>query len=144
MQLVFASDHAGYTFKQKLLEHYRQNYKIVDCGTYSDTKVDYPDVAAQLATAMYNQVNNFAVLICGSGAGVTIAANRYHHLRAVNCVNQKLTKLARKHNNANVICLGARIISKSKSTKLIDLFINTKFECRRHQIRVDKLSRSVK
>ncbi|MBL6664432.1 MAG: ribose 5-phosphate isomerase B [Rickettsiales bacterium] len=139
--LLIASDHAGFNLKSKIVSYLKTNnirYTDLGCDSLS-TSVDYPDYANKLCQD-FDENNNFGILICGSGVGVSIAANRYSNIRAALCRDEEIAKLARQHNDANVICLGARFIEDEKAISVIKTFLETHFENGRHQIRVEKLS----
>lgn len=140
-KIFIASDHAGFELKKYLISELSKiNFPIIDLGTNSAEKsVDYPDFAKKLCQKIKSEAD-FGILICGSGIGISIAANRFKHIRAALCHNQKLAKLARAHNDANVICLGARIIKEKSAFAAIKTFLNTNFEDGRHAKRVKKLS----
>ncbi|MBU6339331.1 MAG: ribose 5-phosphate isomerase B [Rickettsiales bacterium] len=139
-QIFIASDHAGYDLKQFLISEFsKQNIKIIDLGCDSSEKsVDYPDYAEKLSKKITKE-SDFGILICGSGIGISIAANRFQNIRAALCHNIKSAKLARAHNNANVLCLGARFIKAKSALSLVKTFLNTEFEGGRHATRVEKL-----
>jgi len=118
----------------------KSKIKSLDLGTFSEERVDYPDYAKKLALSVKKK-SSFGILICGSGIGVSIAANRFKKVRAAVCYNQISASLARKHNNANVLCLGARLISLKNVQKIVYTFISTKFEGGRHINRVKKLDK---
>ena len=118
----------------------KSKIKSLDLGTFSEERVDYPDYAKKLALSVKKK-SSFGILICGSGIGVSIAANRFKKIRAAVCYNQLSASLARKHNNANVLCLGARLISLKNLQKIVYTFISTKFEGGRHINRVKKLDK---
>ena len=118
----------------------KSKFKPLDLGTFSEERVDYPDYAKKLAL-LVKKKTSFGILICGSGIGVSIAANRFKKVRAAVCYNQKSASLARKHNNANVLCLGARLISLKNAQKIVYTFISTKFEGGRHINRLKKLDK---
>lgn len=141
-KIFIASDHAGFHLKDFLiLELKNLGVNISDLGCSSAEKsVDYPDFAQRLAEKIKNN-SDFGILICGSGIGMSIAANRFKHIRAALCHNAKSAKLARAHNNANVICLGERLISQKTALAAIKNFLNTNFEDGRHSKRVEKLSK---
>jgi ribose 5-phosphate isomerase B len=140
MQKVYiASDHAGFHFKNKLIQSLKE-YDWYDLGTDSDTSVDYPDYADKLAEKLKTE-NAFGLLICGSGQGMVMRANRHKHIRAALCWNEDVAELARAHNNANVLCLGARLIDENLAPQIVKKFISTPFEGGRHVRRVEKLSR---
>ena len=118
----------------------KSKIKSLDLGTFSEERVDYPDYAKKLALSVKKK-SFLGILICGSGIGVSIAANRFKKIRAAVCYNQISASLARKHNNANVLCLGARLISLKNAQKIVYTFISTKFEGGRHINRVNKLDK---
>ncbi len=137
--IIIASDHAGFLMKEKIkIFLNKSKIKSLDLGTFSEERVDYPDYAKKLALSVKKK-SSFGILICGSGIGVSIAANRFKKVRAAVCYNQISASLARKHNNANVLCLGARLISLKNVQKIVYTFISTKFEGGRHINRVNKL-----
>jgi len=139
--IVIASDHAGFLMKEKVkIFLNKSKIKSLDLGTFSDERVDYPDYAKKLAL-LVRKKSSYGILICGSGIGVSIAANRFKKIRAAVCYNQISASLARKHNNANVLCLGARLIHFKNAQKIINTFISTKFEGGRHTARVKKLDK---
>ena len=139
--IIIASDHAGFLMKEKVkIFLNKSKIKSLDLGTFSEERVDYPDYAKKLALSVKKK-SSFGILICGSGIGVSIAANRFKKVRAAVCYNQKSATLARKHNNANVLCLGARLISLKNAQKIVYTFISTKFEGGRHINRLKKLDK---
>jgi ribose 5-phosphate isomerase B len=139
--IIIGSDHAGFLVKEKIKIFLKKvNIKLLDIGTFSEERVDYPDYAKKLALAVKNKTV-FGILICGSGIGVSIAANRIKKIRAAVCYNKKSASLARKHNNANVLCLGARLIDFKNIKTIVNTFISTKFEKGRHLTRVKKLDK---
>ncbi len=139
--IIIASDHAGFLMKEKIkIFLNKSKIKSLDLGTFSEERVDYPDYAKKLALSVKKK-SSFGILICGSGIGVSIAANRFKKVRAAVCYNQISASLARKHNNANVLCLGARLISLKNVQKIVYTFISTKFEGGRHINRVKKLDK---
>ena len=139
--IIIASDHAGFLVKEKVkIFLNKSKIKSLDLGTFSEERVDYPDYAKKLALSVKKK-SSFGILICGSGIGVSIAANRFKKVRAAVCYNQISASLARKHNNANVLCLGARLISLKNVQKIVYTFISTKFEGGRHINRLKKLDK---
>ncbi len=139
--IIIGSDHAGFLVKEKIKVFLKKaNIKLLDIGTFSEERVDYPDYGKKLALAVKNKTV-FGILICGSGIGVSIAANRIKKIRAAVCYNKKSASLARKHNNANVLCLGARLIDFKNIKTIVNTFIGTKFEKGRHLTRVKKLDK---
>ncbi len=141
MNLFIASDHAGFPLKEEFKKNAAAlGVTFTDLGTHSLESVDYPDYADKIADALLNSTD-MGVLICGSGVGVSIAANRYPHIRAVLAETTETAKLAREHNHANVLCLGARILSVSKALEILKTFLTTKEDQgERHVKRVLKLS----
>ncbi len=136
--IFIASDHAGYNLKENIKkELVKKNKKVMDLGPKNSNSVDYPDYAHQLSKRV--RKNDIGILICGSGIGMSMVANRYKNVRAALCHSTKSTILSRKHNNANVIALGARLTTKNVALKYIDKFIKTKFEGGRHLRRVKKI-----
>jgi len=141
-KIAIACDHAGFDLKSIIIGELKSQYTIDDLGCHdSKTSVDYPDFANKIAHKIMTKEVDFGILVCGSGIGISIAANRFREVRAALCHNQKTAKLARNHNNANVLCLGARIINKKNATKIVQVFLNSNFEGGRHIKRVEKLSK---
>ena len=139
--IIIASDHAGFLVKEKVkIFLNKSKIKLLDLGTFSEERVDYPDYAKKLALSVKKK-SSFGILICGSRIGVSIASNRFKEIRTAVCYNQLSASLARKHNNANVLCLGARLINFNNTKKIINTFISTKFEGGRHTTRVKKLDK---
>jgi len=140
MNIAIASDHAGYKLKTLILDASNSNgHTVADLGPNSDESVDYPDFAKLIASHLKNSPQELGVLICGSGQGIAMAANRYPHLRAALCRDVEDAKLARQHNNANVLVLGAKNTSKEDAMKIMTAFTESKFEGGRHEKRVAKL-----
>ena len=138
--IAVAVDHGGYALKQAVIEEIRAGGRIaVDLGTDSDDPVDYPDFAAKLVDAIADGRTRRGVLVCGTGIGVSIAANRHPGIRAALCYDEETATLARRHNDANVICLGGRKTSEQTARGLVRLFLSTAFEGGRHVRRVTKL-----
>ena len=139
--VAIGADHAGYEYKDaivKLLQS--KGYMVKDFGTYSADSVDYPDFAHPVATAVEKGEAGCGVLVCGSGNGVAIAANKHQDIRAALCWLPELARLAREHNNANVICLPARFVSLQDAESMVDQFLHTDFEGGRHERRVSKIA----
>ncbi len=139
--ILIASDHAGFNLKSFLItELTKSGFALIDLGCDSSEKsVDYPDYAQKLSKKIIAKKAQFGILICGSGVGISIAANRFKQIRAALCANAKIAKLSRLHNDANVICLGARLIKPESAIKTVKIFLKTKFEGGRHQKRIEKL-----
>lgn len=141
--VFIASDHAGLEVKKRLIKDLcRENFSVLDLGTHTANKVDYPDFADKLCEKIINEKNSKGILICGSGQGMAMRANKYPFIRAALCWNEDSAKLAREHNKANVLCLGARLLNEDSFLKISKIFLNTEFEGGRHQPRVEKLSNS--
>ena len=139
-KIVIASDHAGYSLKEYVKKFLnRKKIQIKDVGANSNEKVDYPDYAHKLSKVIKKNRNSIGVLICGSGQGMIMAANKHKKIRAALCYNVKSTKLSRLHNDANVITLGSRLISKKNALKCLNIFLKTKFEGGRHKKRIRKI-----
>ena len=139
-KIFISSDHAGFKLKQsivKYLSNNKMNYK--DLGPHNKSRVDYPDYAHKVAKKVKISKNNMGILICGSGTGMNIVANKYKNIRAAQCFNLKSTKLSRLHNDANIITLGSRLLSTKNALDYVKAFINTKFEGGRHSKRIKKI-----
>lgn len=144
MKIFIASDHAGFLLKNSIKEYLMNEMNIKDIqdfGTDSENSMDYPDVVHPLCKIIQDQSDKeLGILICGSGNGVCMTANKYAHIRAALCWNVEIAELARKHNNANILCLPARFIDKNLAFKMVEKFLNTPFEGGRHENRVNKIS----
>jgi ribose 5-phosphate isomerase B len=138
--IVIASDHAGFSLKESIKKELKKrNFKILDLGTKNENKsVDYPMYAKKLAKKINSK--NYGILVCGSGIGMSIASNRFRNVRSALTNSIKASKLSRQHNNANVICLGSRMISKKIATQCVLSFLSTEFEGGRHSRRVKLLN----
>ncbi len=143
-KIAIGSDHAGYKFKECLKEYLQsQQYIITDFGAYSEESIDYPDPIHLLANAVNNKEFDKGIILCGSGNGVAMVANKYRMVRAAVCWNEEITRLSRQHNDANIIALPARFISKEQALSFLKTFLNTDFEGGRHLRRVEKISRII-
>ena len=139
-KIFISSDHAGYKLKEAIKLHLsKKKLSFQDMGPYNDDRVDYPDFAHKIARKVKINKNSFGILVCGSGMGMNIAANRHKNIRAAQCFNLKSTKLSRLHNDANIITLGSRLLSKKLALSCIIAFLNTKFEGGRHLKRIKKI-----
>tara|TARA_B100001121_G_scaffold247830_1_gene223204 strand:- start:84 stop:509 length:426 start_codon:yes stop_codon:yes gene_type:complete len=139
-KIVIASDHAGYSLKEYVKNFLnKKRIQIKDVGANSKESVDYPDYAHKLSKFIEKNQNAIGVLICGSGQGMIMSANKHKKIRAALCYNAKSTKLSRLHNDANVITLGSRLISKKSAIKYLNIFLKTKFEGGRHKKRIRKI-----
>ena len=139
MKIYIANDHAGYDLKLKLIEKLEGKYDVEDLGTNSLESVDFPDYSHKLASCVAEK-SALGILICGSGNGVSMAANKHQNIRAALCWNKEISKLARQHNDANILTLPARFISVDEAKEIVDEFLNTPFEGGRHQKRVEKIN----
>jgi ribose 5-phosphate isomerase B len=141
MKIAIGGDHAGFQYKQEIVKYLTQKgHQVKDFGPNSEASVDYPDFAHPLGQAIEDKQYELGILICGSGNGVNITANKHKGVRAALCWNKEIAALARQHNDANVISLPARFISLDDAKLLVDTFISTPFEGGRHKTRVDKIS----
>ena len=135
-----ASDRAGFNLKEDIKNFLvNKDVSIFDVGPYNTQSVDYPDYAKRLANRIRLKRSDVGILVCGSGTGMAISANKIRSIRAAVCYNSKSTRLSRQHNNANIIALGSRLTKKKLSLKLVDIFLNTKFEGGRHLRRINKI-----
>lgn len=140
-KIAIGGDHAGFEYKGKLIEKLTTfGYEVKDFGPFSTDSVDYPDYVHPLSSALESGAFDFGIVICGSGNGVAITANKHQGIRAALCWNEDLAALARQHNNANVLAIPARFISYELTEKLAEIFLNTAFEGGRHQNRVGKIA----
>lgn len=143
--IIMASDHRGYELKEQLKTFFNEeNIITIDVGTYSKEPVDYPDFAKSGIEKVLENKNNVGIFICGSGIGMSIAANRNPKIRAALCMSTEMAMLARKDNDANVLCLPARFIKRRKAISIIKVFLTTSFEGGRHARRLKKISGEVK
>jgi ribose 5-phosphate isomerase B len=139
--VALAADHAGYELKNALKAAIEERgLQVLDLGVHDEGSVDYPDMAAALAAALGDGRARRGVLVCGTGIGISIAANRHRHLRAALCHDVTTAKLARQHNDANVLALGSRVVGSSVAVDCLAAFLDTPFEGGRHGRRVDKLA----
>ena len=139
-KILIASDHAGYKLKKILIEELEGEIKFEDLGPFSENSVDYPDYAKKLSKKIDLKNDLVGVLICGSGIGMSMVANRFKNVRAALCMNDKMSILARQHNNANILVLGSRLISEQEAIKCLLVFLKTNYEGGRHQARLDKFN----
>ena len=139
-KICIASDHGGFSLKEAIKDHLiKKNISIIDLGPSENKTVDYPDYAKKVANRIKAKKSDVGILVCGSGTGMAISANKTKTIRAAVCYNVNSTRLSREHNNANIISLGARLTSKKLSLKLVNIFLKTKFEGGRHLKRVNKI-----
>ncbi|MDB3924759.1 ribose 5-phosphate isomerase B [Candidatus Pelagibacter sp.] len=139
-KIFISSDHAGFKLKEEIKSHLsKKKISFKDIGPFNDDRVDYPDYAHKVARKVKTNKNNVGILVCGSGMGMNIAANRHKNIRAAQCFNLKSTKLSRLHNDANIITLGSRLLNKKLALNCVNIFLNTKFEGGRHIKRIKKI-----
>lgn len=140
MNISIASDHAGFEQKEALRDFLTgKGHKVVDRGPATDDRVDYPDFAALVARDVADGAAEYGVLVCGTGIGMAVAANKIHGIRAVNCINTQFAQLAREHNDANVVTLSGRFVELAENERILDTFLSTGFGGGRHSGRVAKI-----
>lgn len=138
--LAIGSDHGGFELKNYVIEHLEnKGVECKDCGTYTEESCDYPDIAKKVADTVISGECERGILICGTGIGISIAANKIDGIRAALCSDVFSAKMARQHNNANIICLGGRVTGRELAFMIIDTFLEQEFEGGRHQKRIDKI-----
>ncbi len=141
MKIVLAADHGGFELKEIIKENLLQAGRdVIDVGCDSSDSVDYPDFADKAVACMLTGDCQRGILVCGTGIGMSIAANRHRQIRAANCFDIGTAKLSREHNNANVLCLGARVLDKDTAIQMVSAWLETEFSGGRHQVRVAKFS----
>ena len=139
-KIFISSDHAGFKLKEAIKDYLsNKKIKFEDLGQMTDSSVDYPDYAHKVAKKVKLNKRYIGILVCGSGTGMNIAANKHKNIRAAQCFNAKSTKLSRLHNDANIITLGSRLLTKKNALNFVGVFLNTKFEGGRHSKRVKKI-----
>ena len=139
-KICVASDHAGFQLKENIKNFLiKKNISIIDLGPMNENSVDYPDYAKKVSNRIKSRKSDVGILICGSGTGMAISANKTKKIRAAVCYNLKSTRLSRQHNNANIIAIGSRLTKKNTALKLVSAFLGTKFEGGRHLRRVKKI-----
>ena len=139
MKISIGNDHAGVDYKKHIIESLEKDIIIINHGTDDENSVDYPDFAHPVSSDVNNGASNLGILICGSGNGVAMTANKYKKVRAALCWDEEIASLAKNHNNANVVCIPARFVSKAKALEIVKEFINAEFEGGRHERRVNKI-----
>lgn len=141
MEIIVGSDHAGFELKERCKAHLNglDRFSVKDIGVYDTDSSDYPNVAHKLAGAVSDGQYSKGILICGSGIGMSIVANRYNNVRAALCHNLYLTRMARMHNNANILVMGERVIGWGLALEMVEVFLNTDFDGGRHQARLDMI-----
>ena len=139
-KIFISSDHAGFKLKEAIKVYLsKKKLTFQDLGPHNNDRVDYPDYAHKVARRVKISKNNIGILVCGSGMGMNIAANRHKNIRAAQCFNLKSTKLSRLHNDANIITLGSRLLTKKNALVFVGVFLKTKFEGGRHSARIKKI-----
>lgn len=141
MKIALGCDHGGLNIKNAVIEYLKaKNVEFTDFGCYTEESVDYPLYAYKVAKAVTENEDTLGILCCGTGIGISMAANKVKGIRAAVCTNEFMAEMTRRHNNSNIICMGGRIIDEDTAVKLADLFINTEFEGDRHTRRVDMIT----
>lgn len=141
MKVAIGSDHAGFLLKEKLKTYLQdKGFKVIDFGAYSEERADYPDFAHPVAKSVETKEVDFGLIMCGTGNGINMAANKHKGIRAALCWNPEIAALARQHNDANILTLPARCITEEEAVKIVDIFFSTAFEGGRHTDRVNKIS----
>ncbi len=141
MKIAIGCDHGGFEHKNAIKEHLTERgFEVTDCGIYECVSVDYPDIAVKVADEITSGRCERAILVCGTGIGMSIAANKIKGIRAAACSDHFSAKYTRLHNNSNILCLGGRVIGVGTALELCDIFTDTEFEGGRHQKRLDKIA----
>ena len=139
--VAIGCDHGGYELKKEIIAHLTQNgVEFKDFGTYDGNSVDYPDIAKLVCKSILDGECENGILVCGTGIGISIAANKHKGIRAAVCSDEFSAKFTRLHNDANVLCLGGRVVGPGLACELVDIFLSTGFEGGRHALRVDKIT----
>jgi len=139
-KICIASDHAGYVLKEKIKDYLiNKSISLIDIGPFSQVSVDYPDYAKKVSKRLLLQKSDVGILVCGSGTGMAITANKFKGIRAAQCYSRTSTILSREHNNSNIICLGSRMLKYKDAIKYVTYFLSTKFKGGRHQKRINKI-----
>ena len=140
MKISIAADHAGYLEKKELIDFLeKKNIEVINLGTDSEDSVDYPFYGQKVARSIINNKSDRGIIVCGTGIGISIAANRFKNIRATLCTSVVHAEMARKHNDSNVLALGARITDMKDMEKIVEVWLGTKFEGGRHQDRINKI-----
>ncbi|XMB72893.1 ribose 5-phosphate isomerase B [Mycoplasmatota bacterium WC30] len=141
MKIAIGCDHVAVTLKNEVIEHLKKNnYDVVDVGTYTEERAHYPVYAAKVSVMVQNKEADYGILICGTGVGMSIAANKHKGIRAVVCSDTFSAKASKQHNDSNVLCFGARVVGNELAFDIVDSFLNAEYQGERHQIRVDMLN----
>ena len=141
MKIAVGCDHGGLEHKNAIAEHLKsEGFEVEDFGIYENKSVDYPEIALKVANSIKNGANELGILVCGTGIGMSLAANKVNGIRAAACSEHFSAKYTRLHNNSNILCLGGRVIGIGTALELCDIFVNTEFEGGRHQRRIDMIT----
>ncbi|MBP3626669.1 MAG: ribose 5-phosphate isomerase B [Clostridia bacterium] len=141
MKIAIGCDHGGFEHKNAIVEHLKdRGFEVNDFGITEPVSVDYPDIALVVAKSIAANENDLGILVCGTGIGMSLAANKVKGIRAAACSEHFSAKYTRLHNNSNILCLGGRVIGVGTALELVDLFVDTEFEGGRHQRRIDKIT----
>lgn len=141
MKIALGADHGGYELKEIIKEHLQKaGHEVIDCGTNSVESVDYPQYGFKVGETINKKEAELGIVVCGTGIGISIAANKVRGIRAALCINSYMAQMAREHNNANILALGARVIGQGLALDIVDTFIATSFSGWRHTRRVDQIS----
>ena len=141
MNIAIGSDHGGYELKEYFIRILKgSGHTVVDFGCKSDASVDYPDFAEMVCQSVMKNETQIGVLICGTGIGMSMAANRHHQIRAALCNDEYSARMSREHNNANVLCLGARVLGRGVAAGILETWLKSEFSGGRHQVRIEKFS----
>ena len=141
MKIAIGCDHGGLEHKNAILEHLKsRNFEVLDFGIYEAHSVDYPEIAVKVSNSIVNKEALLGILVCGTGIGMSLAANKVKGIRAAACSEHFSAKYTRLHNDSNILCLGGRVIGVGTAIELVDLFVDTKFEGGRHQRRIDLIT----
>ena len=140
MQIALGSDHAGYSLKSVIVKYLEeQSHSVIDYGVQSEHSADYPDLASKVCKAVISEECQFGILICGTGIGMSIAANKYDGIRAALCSEPYSARCAKEHNNANIITLGSRVTGSGLALEIVKVFLDSNFQAGRHQTRLNKI-----
>ena len=141
MKIAIGCDHGGLEHKNAIAEHLKsRGFEVIDFGVYEQVSVDYPDIARKVCGSIISGETERGILVCGTGIGMSLAANKFKGIRAAVCSEHFSAKYTRLHNNSNILCLGGRVIGIGTALELVDLFVDTEFEGGRHQNRIDKIT----
>lgn len=141
MKIAVGCDHGGLEHKNAIAEHLKsEGFEVEDFGIYENKSVDYPEIALKVANSIKSGENELGILVCGTGIGMSLAANKVNGIRAAACSEHFSAKYTRLHNNSNILCLGGRVIGIGTALELCDIFVNTEFEGGRHQRRIDMIT----